>query len=137
LYIIVDINECMSSPCVHGTCKDNPNGYTCTCNQGYTGTHCGTGMYTVVHQITFPQRLKEEMFNKGPYEKIFKIILHRNNWTIWKQTWLACSLGDPLQSECLCIDWKFKMATNLSEWVIVVKLSNFSAIPWREQVNFQ
>ena len=30
----------------------------------------------VVHQITIQQR---EMFNKGPYEKIFKIIFLRNN----------------------------------------------------------
>ena len=42
---IVDIDECMSSPCLHGTSKDHPNGYTCTCNQGYVGTDCGMGMY--------------------------------------------------------------------------------------------
>jgi hypothetical protein len=40
---IVDIDECLSSPCVHGTCKDNLNGYTCTCNHGYTGTDCDIG----------------------------------------------------------------------------------------------
>ena len=40
---IVDIDECLSSPCVHGTCKDHPNGYTCTCNHGYNGTDCDIG----------------------------------------------------------------------------------------------
>jgi hypothetical protein len=40
---IVDIDDCLSSPCVHGTCKDHPNGYTCTCNHGYTGKDCDIG----------------------------------------------------------------------------------------------
>ena len=38
----VDIDDCQSSPCVHGTCQDHPNGYTCTCFQGYTAKDCGT-----------------------------------------------------------------------------------------------
>ncbi|CAH1795815.1 unnamed protein product [Owenia fusiformis] len=53
-----DINECSSSPCLHGstctdqvngspclhgsTCTDKINGYICTCVDGYTGTHCET-----------------------------------------------------------------------------------------------
>ena len=28
---------------MHGTCKDHPNGYTCTCNPGYTGADCDIG----------------------------------------------------------------------------------------------
>ncbi|XP_071569184.1 cubilin isoform X2 [Temnothorax nylanderi] len=32
---------CSSNPCVHGTCVPNgANGFTCTCNPGYSGTTC-------------------------------------------------------------------------------------------------
>ena len=42
--ILVDINECSSSPCLNGaTCTDAVNSYTCGCVAGYTGTHCVTG----------------------------------------------------------------------------------------------
>ncbi|XP_011637168.1 cubilin-like [Pogonomyrmex barbatus] len=34
---------CSSNPCVHGTCVPNgANGFTCTCNPGYSGTTCNT-----------------------------------------------------------------------------------------------
>ena len=42
--VLVDINECSSSPCSNGaTCTDAVNSYTCACVAGYTGTHCETG----------------------------------------------------------------------------------------------
>ena len=42
--VIIDINECGSSPCVNGAiCTDAVDGYTCACVAGYTGTHCETG----------------------------------------------------------------------------------------------
>lgn len=38
-----DINECASSPCLHGgTCKQGVNSYTCTCAAGYTDSPIGT-----------------------------------------------------------------------------------------------
>ncbi|XP_078582422.1 uncharacterized protein LOC144865499 isoform X1 [Branchiostoma floridae x Branchiostoma japonicum] len=37
---INDINECNTSPCVHGTCTDDIGGYTCTCQNGWEGTNC-------------------------------------------------------------------------------------------------
>jgi hypothetical protein len=48
---IVDIDDCLPSPCLHGTCQDHPNGYTCTCNHGYTGTDCRTSKSFPVGQI--------------------------------------------------------------------------------------
>ena len=36
----VEVNECISAPCVHGTCEDGVNEYTCTCESNYTGVHC-------------------------------------------------------------------------------------------------
>ena len=48
MYIVIfvtDINECDSNPCQNGgTCTDGVNGYTCGCADGYTGTHCETGI---------------------------------------------------------------------------------------------
>nr|XP_012218853.1 PREDICTED: cubilin-like [Linepithema humile] len=40
--LAVSVNTvCTSNPCVHGTCVPNgANGFTCTCNPGYTGTTC-------------------------------------------------------------------------------------------------
>ena len=44
LFILSDIDECLTEPCQHdGTCTDGINGYTCTCQNGYTGVNCGTG----------------------------------------------------------------------------------------------
>jgi hypothetical protein len=43
LHCIIDIDECLSSPCQHGTCHDLPNAYRCTCDHGYTGTNCEIG----------------------------------------------------------------------------------------------
>ncbi|EFN66210.1 Cubilin [Camponotus floridanus] len=40
----VSVNTaCSVNPCVHGTCVPNgANGFTCTCNPGYSGTTCNT-----------------------------------------------------------------------------------------------
>lgn len=43
-----DIDECASSPCVHGTCADHINGYTCSCEPGYTGGNCQVGTRTKI-----------------------------------------------------------------------------------------
>ena len=37
----VNINECASNPCLHGSrCRDGINKFTCECKLGYTGTTC-------------------------------------------------------------------------------------------------
>lgn len=43
LFSIKDIDECSSSPCVHGTCSDRVNGYVCNCMPGYSGNVCNIG----------------------------------------------------------------------------------------------
>jgi hypothetical protein len=35
-----DIDECESSPCVHGACQDQVNGYACDCDPSWTGALC-------------------------------------------------------------------------------------------------
>ena len=50
-----DMNECASSPCMHGaTCVDQISMYTCQCLPGYIDTNCQTGNfdYTLVNHET-------------------------------------------------------------------------------------
>nr|XP_033817057.1 protein crumbs homolog 2 isoform X1 [Geotrypetes seraphini] len=39
-----NLNECQSSPCVHGDCIDLVANYQCTCYSGYTGRDCNTNV---------------------------------------------------------------------------------------------
>lgn len=40
----VEVRECVSQPCMHGSaCLEDINGYTCQCAVGYFGTHCEHG----------------------------------------------------------------------------------------------
>ncbi|XP_066275070.1 protein jagged-1b-like [Branchiostoma lanceolatum] len=38
--LCADIDDCASSPCAHGTCTDGHMNYTCSCENGWTGTNC-------------------------------------------------------------------------------------------------
>ena len=69
LYLIVDINECESSPCNNfGTCNDEVNGYNCSCVAGFTGEDCETGRPSLptafCHQlgITVIRRIESAKF---------------------------------------------------------------------------
>ncbi len=35
-----DGDECLSTPCLHGTCVDEVNEYRCECVNGYDGLQC-------------------------------------------------------------------------------------------------
>ena len=52
--IIIDINECDSDPCQNSaTCTDVVNAFSCSCENGYTGTLCETGNYCIHIQHHF------------------------------------------------------------------------------------
>uniref|UniRef100_A0A667Y4L9 Protein eyes shut homolog n=1 Tax=Myripristis murdjan TaxID=586833 RepID=A0A667Y4L9_9TELE len=36
----INVDECLSSPCLHGFCYDVVNGFYCLCNPGYAGLRC-------------------------------------------------------------------------------------------------
>ncbi len=52
LYIAAT-DECKNNPCQNnGSCKDVVGpGVNCTCEQGWTGTYCETGMYCITYQL--------------------------------------------------------------------------------------
>ena len=46
LYILTltDIDDCKCSPCLNqATCRDDVNGYKCSCREGFSGKNCETG----------------------------------------------------------------------------------------------
>ena len=45
LSLFEDIDECLSLPCTHGTCHNSMGSYSCTCESGWTGFNCDTGIY--------------------------------------------------------------------------------------------
>ena len=40
-------DNCIDNPCVHGTCKDGDEDYTCICETKWGGKNCDTG---IAHQ---------------------------------------------------------------------------------------
>lgn len=55
------MDECMSTPCKHGSCKDQVNGYTCTCIAGFTGINCENGKICYFY-----------------FRKVYKKIIYKN-----------------------------------------------------------
>uniref|UniRef100_A0A8C1RDL0 Neurogenic locus notch homolog protein 1 n=1 Tax=Cyprinus carpio TaxID=7962 RepID=A0A8C1RDL0_CYPCA len=46
----LDINECASSPCHYGVCRDGVAAFTCDCRPGYTGRLCETNINECLSQ---------------------------------------------------------------------------------------
>lgn len=38
----INIDDCQTNPCHHGTCQDGVDEYICLCEDGYTGNKCQT-----------------------------------------------------------------------------------------------
>lgn len=47
ILLFIDIDECEPvNPCENGgTCENQPGGYSCNCENGYTGQKCEQGTY--------------------------------------------------------------------------------------------
>lgn len=43
------VDECASSPCIHGNCSNEYLYYECTCEAGYTGTNCEAGKGILIY----------------------------------------------------------------------------------------
>ena len=57
IFSFPDINECHSDPCMNGaTCEDGVFQYTCDCVDGYTGTHCETGMHCIGQECFYSNK---------------------------------------------------------------------------------
>lgn len=42
--LVSDINECLESPCVHGSCSNLAGSFQCNCDAGWTGALCDNGI---------------------------------------------------------------------------------------------
>ena len=43
-FLSLDMDECSSNPCMNGaSCQDGMGSYSCSCKDGFFGSHCETG----------------------------------------------------------------------------------------------
>ena len=50
----LDVDECVSSPCLNGTCKNEIPGFSCSCNPGYSGILCNADINECFSSPCFP-----------------------------------------------------------------------------------
>lgn len=47
LPLLIDVNECLRNPCIHGgVCRNTNGSYVCECPEQYTGKNCELGKVT-------------------------------------------------------------------------------------------
>lgn len=81
----LEINECQSSPCGHGLCKDKVNSYVCECTFGYTGLYCDMCKY----RYEFNFLSKQQIFwnNTRKYSMTQRNIEGTYFLTTWKRNY--------------------------------------------------
>ena len=51
LSVSTDVDDCAQNPCKHGTCLDQLNDFTCTCESGWEGKQCDQGIISILPAI--------------------------------------------------------------------------------------
>lgn len=49
--ILADFDNCISSPCLNGKCRDALDGYECECYSGFVGTECSINIDDCVNNV--------------------------------------------------------------------------------------
>lgn len=52
MILYAEIDECASSPCIHGNCVDEIAKYECTCEVFYIGIYCEKGIHLLHLEVT-------------------------------------------------------------------------------------
>jgi len=57
-FLCIDVDECVSDPCINGDCVNTPGSYHCKCHEGYQGTPTkqaciGTSTHVINLQQTY------------------------------------------------------------------------------------
>ena len=64
----------MNHECVHGTCKDGVNNYTCNCQPGYEGVMCDKG--NQMHSQKINREYKQNQTNGNTDKDIAQIVIY-------------------------------------------------------------
>ncbi len=59
-----DIDDCAMNPCSHGTCQDESNDFTCTCETGWEGKKCDKGLIIFFLFLWTPRKKVKRQFTE-------------------------------------------------------------------------
>uniref|UniRef100_A0A665X8D2 Protein eyes shut homolog n=1 Tax=Echeneis naucrates TaxID=173247 RepID=A0A665X8D2_ECHNA len=57
----INVDECSSSPCLHGFCYDVVDGFYCLCSPGYAGLRCEQGVDDCVNSLCSPNSVCKDL----------------------------------------------------------------------------